>query len=47
MAEPEQTEFAVTERLKAAQLKQRIYGVPLRRGGFTSRRLRFFLIGGR
>jgi hypothetical protein len=45
MAEPEQAEFVVAERLKAAQLKQSIDGVPQRRGDFTSRRLRFFLIG--
>jgi hypothetical protein len=45
MAEPEQAEFAVAQRLKAAELKQSVYGVPQRRGGFTSRRLRFFLIG--
>jgi hypothetical protein len=44
MAKPEQAEFVVAQRFNAAQLKQSVDGVPQRRGGFTSRRLRFFLI---
>jgi hypothetical protein len=50
MAEPEQAEFAVAQRLNAAKLKQSVDGAPEQRrrrllGGFTSPRLRFVVIG--
>jgi hypothetical protein len=47
MAEPEQAEFSVAQRLNAAKLKPSVDGAPNVLSGFTSPRLRFCLVGSR